>query len=192
MLGLICTITIVYRGVQFYNRRREERWNIALMEQEKTILSLQNEKLAQENESKASELMSKAMQMGHNKEIMQSLKEGLESLRLGQSDVTLRKIRTLENIVLKELNDEDNWKQLSMYFDQVNHHFTEKLLSTYPHLTQNDLRICILVKLNLSIKEMAALLNVSIQGIEKSKYRLKKRLNLGVDQDLTEFLRTFT
>ena len=191
LLLTILFITLMIRAIQLYNQRREEKWQIRLVEREKTILSLQNEKLARENESKSSELMSKAMQIGHKTEVMQSLKEGLESLRIGQSDLIVKKIRSLENIVDKELHDEDNWKQLAMYFDQVNHHFTEKLLSTYPHLTQNDLRICILIKLNLSIKEMAALLNVSIQGIEKSKYRLKKRLHLSTEDDLTEFLRTF-
>ncbi len=190
-LSVLLILGLVIRGIQLYNQRREEKWRIALIEQEKTILSLQNEKLAKESESKSSELMSKAMQMGHKSEVMQSLKEGLESLRIGQTDVNIRKIRALESIVHNELHDEDNWKQLAMYFDQVNHHFTEKLLKTYPFLTQNDLRICILIKLNLSIKEMAALLNVSIQGIEKSKYRLKKRLQLGIEDDLTEFLRTF-
>jgi DNA-binding CsgD family transcriptional regulator len=51
--------------------------------------------------------------------------------------------------------------------------------------------MCVLIKLNLSIKEMAALLNISTQGVEKSKYRLKKRLNLNVEDDMTEFLRRF-
>ncbi|MFZ4542894.1 MAG: two-component regulator propeller domain-containing protein [Saprospiraceae bacterium] len=191
LLLLAFFVLIAGAAARYYSKRREEQWKITLVEREKTILSLQNEKLAAENETKTTELMSKAIQMGHKIEVMSSLKDGLSELRTGQTDAHLKKIRVLENIVNMELQNEDSWTQLNLYFDQVNHHFTEKLLKTYPHLTQNDLRICILIKLNLSIKEMASLLNVSVPGIEKSKYRLKKRLFLSSEDDLTEFLRTF-
>ena len=106
-------------------------------------------------------------------------------------DSNLKKIKTIENIVNFELQDEDSWQQLNVYFDQVNHNFTKRMLKAFPQLTLNDIRVCILIKLNLSVKEMASLLNVSVPGIEKSKYRLKKRLNLSVEDDLNAFINAF-
>ena len=191
LLIMLALVALAVWAFRIYTQRREEQWKAAIVEQEKEILRLQNEKLGAEIEGKTTELMSKALQMGHKNEVMQKLKDGFSELRKDQSDINLKKIKSLENIVNFELQDEDNWQQLNLYFDQVNHNFTEKLLKAFPHLTQNDLRVCILVKLNLSIKEMAALLNVSVQGIEKSKYRLKKRLNLNSEDDLTDFLRRF-
>jgi ligand-binding sensor domain-containing protein/DNA-binding transcriptional regulator YiaG len=177
--------------IQLYNERREEQWKAAIVEQEKEILRLQNEKLASEIEGKTNELMSKALQMGQKNGVMQKLKDGLQDLRQEQTETNLKKLRSLENLVNLEMQDENSWEQFRLYFDQVNHNFTESLLKQYPNLTTNDIRTCILIKLNLSIKEMAALLNISTQGVEKSKYRLKKRLNLNVEDDLTEFLRKF-
>ena len=176
---------------RLYTQRREEQLRAAIVEQEKQILSLQNEKLVNEVEAKNTELMSRALQMGHKNEVMQRLKEELANLRKTLEDSNLKKIKTIENIVNFELQDEDSWQQLNVYFDQVNHNFTKRILKAFPQLTQNDLRVCILIKLNLSVKEMASLLNVSVPGIEKSKYRLKKRLNLSIEDDLNGFLNAF-
>ena len=90
-----------------------------------------------------------------------------------------------------EIEGEKSWEQFSVYFDQVNQNFTTELLKKHPSLTQNDLRMCALTRLNMSNKEMAALLNISVNGIEKSRYRLKKRLGLLVDEDLDSYLRVF-
>jgi DNA-binding CsgD family transcriptional regulator len=90
-----------------------------------------------------------------------------------------------------EIEGEKSWEQFTLYFDQINQNFTTELLKKHPTLTQNDLRMCTLTRLNMSNKEMAALLNISVLGIEKSRYRLKKRLNLSVEEDLDEYLRAF-
>ena len=65
------------------------------------------------------------------------------------------------------------------------------MLDKHPGLTQNDLRICTLTRINLNTKEMASLLNVSVRGVEKSRYRLKKRLKLNAEDDLTEYILGF-
>ncbi len=191
LLLLAAFVALARWLIQLYNERREEQWKAAIVEQEKEILRLQNEKLANEIEGKTNELMSKALQMGHKNEVMQKLKDGFKDLRQEQNEENLKKIRGLENLVNVEMQDENNWEQFRVYFDQINQNYTESLLKEFPNLTTNDIRTCILIKLNLSIKEMAALLNISVAGVEKSKYRLKKRLNLNVEDDLTEFLRKF-
>jgi ligand-binding sensor domain-containing protein len=173
--------------MKLYNERREEQWKAAIVEQEKEILRLQNVNLENEIEGKNTELMSKALKMGHKNEIMQ----GLQALRPEQNENGIKILRSLEKLVNGELQNEDAWQQFNLYFDQINNNFTTTLLKQYPNLTTNDIRTCILIKLNLSIKEMAGLLNISTQGVEKSKYRLKKRLNLNIEDDLTEFLRRF-
>jgi ligand-binding sensor domain-containing protein len=191
LLILVGFVALVRWLIKLYNERREEQWKAAIVEQEKEILRLKNLNLENEIEGKNTELMSKALKMGHKNEIMQELKEGLQELRSEQNEKGLKVLRNLEKLVNGELQNEDAWEQFNLYFDQINNNFTSTLLKQYPNLTTNDVRTCILIKLNLSIKEMATLLNISTQGVEKSKYRLKKRLNLSLEDDLTEFLRKF-
>ncbi|HZJ73189.1 MAG TPA: LuxR C-terminal-related transcriptional regulator, partial [Perlabentimonas sp.] len=64
----------------------------------------------------------------------------------------------------------------------------KKLLNKYPNLTTNDLRLCSYLKMNFSTKEIARLLNNSTRAVEISRYRLRKKLNLSHDENLTEFL----
>lgn len=187
----IFIFAILFGLFRLYIRRQQAQFKATMLEQEQEILRLENEKLEQEIENKTSDLITKALQMGHKNEVMQNIMDILKELKAEQSETNLKKVRTLEKIVNTELQDEDNWQQLNVYFDKVNHNFTERLVKEFPSLTQNDLRLCILIKLNLSAKEMANLLNVSVSGIEKGKYRMKKRLNLSVEDDLNDFLRNF-
>ena len=61
----------------------------------------------------------------------------------------------------------------------------------YPDLTPGDLRLAAYLKMNLSSKEIAPLLNISIRGIENKRYRLRKKLELPEDTNLTEFIMAF-
>jgi ligand-binding sensor domain-containing protein len=191
LLVFLILATAAAWAFRLYTQHREAQLKAEIVTQEREILYLQNEKLVSDVRIKNTELMSKALQMAHKSEIMQKIKDGLSEFRKDQNETSLKKLRTLENIVNFELQDEDNWQQLNIYFNQINQNFTERLLKDFPNLTQNDIRVCILIKLNLSVKEMAILLNVSVPGIEKSKYRLKKRINLNIEDDLNDFLRKF-
>lgn len=158
---------------------------------EQTILQLQNEKLEVEVKAKSAELMSNAVQTAHKNEILIGVKEQLESIqKITENQQATRLIRSLKSTLNTEIEGEKGWEQFTSYFDQVNQNFITQLLKKHPSLTQNDLRMCALTKLNMSNKEMAALLNISVPGVEKSRYRLKKHLNLTPDDDLAAYLRT--
>lgn len=75
-----------------------------------------------------------------------------------------------------------------MYFNQVHHGFIERLNQNFPSLTNHDLRHCSYIRMNLSTKEISRLLNINPTSVQKSRVRLKKKLNLGQDEDLYEFL----
>jgi DNA-binding CsgD family transcriptional regulator len=64
----------------------------------------------------------------------------------------------------------------------------KKLRNNYPELTPKDLRLCAYLRMNLSSKEIAPLLNISIRGVEISRYRLRKKLHLPRDANLTDFM----
>jgi ligand-binding sensor domain-containing protein/DNA-binding CsgD family transcriptional regulator len=158
---------------------------------EKTILSLQKEKLANDIELKNSELVSKAMQMAHKKEMLEDLKEQIENIKNAKDTDKGKLLSNLKSALTTEIEGENSWHQFLFYFDQINQNFTTELLNKHPSLTQNDLRMCALTRLNMSNKEKAVLLNITVTGVEKSRYRLKKRLHLNSDDNLGEYLRSF-
>lgn len=161
------------------------------LESEQAILHLQNDKLATEIDTKNNELMSKAVQMAHKNELLSGIKESLEIIKTATEADRLKSLRNLTRTLETEIENKESWEQFLLYFDQVNRNFITELQAKHPNLTQNDLRMCALTHLNMSNREIATLLNISIQGVEKSRYRLKKRLNLTVDDDLSQYLVSF-
>jgi ligand-binding sensor domain-containing protein len=158
---------------------------------EKIILQLQKEKLSHEINIKNLELVTKAIQMVHKKGVMENLTEQLEVIKKAKDSDKNKLLNNLKSKLTAEINGEDGWSQFLYYFDQVNQNFTNELLKRHPNLTLSDLRMCALTRLNLSNKEKAALLNITVTGVEKSRYRLKKRLELDAEIDLVDYLRQY-
>jgi DNA-binding CsgD family transcriptional regulator len=76
-------------------------------------------------------------------------------------------------------------------FDQAHENFFKRLKTSFPDLTTSDLRLCAYLRLNLSSKEIAPLLNISVRGVEEKRYRIRKRLGLSSDQGLSDFIVSF-
>jgi ligand-binding sensor domain-containing protein/DNA-binding CsgD family transcriptional regulator len=161
------------------------------LESEQEILSLQNEKLATEIDTKNNELMSKAVQMAHKNELLIGIKDDLEAIKTASETERLKSLKNLTRTLESEIESKESWDQFLIYFNQTHQNFIHELQLKHPNLTQNDLRMCALTRLNMSNREMATLLNITITGIEQSRYRLKKRLNLTVEDDLSRYLTAF-
>lgn len=151
------------------------------------LLQVQNEKLAAEVEAKTSKLMYSAVQIAHKNEILTDLKNDL----LQAQKHVEKGIKPLLRKVDGELRKEDHWKEFDIYFNQVDQNFFQSLLNQHPELTKNDLRMCSLIRINLSTKEIAFLLNISNRAVEQGRYRLKKRLGLGKEEDLNRYISRF-
>ncbi len=80
------------------------------------------------------------------------------------------------------------WNQVMFHFNELHEDFFDRLKKAYPSLTPKDLRLCAYLKMNLTTKEMATLMNVSLRGVEASRYRLRKKLDLSSEANLTEFV----
>jgi DNA-binding CsgD family transcriptional regulator len=76
----------------------------------------------------------------------------------------------------------------AIHFDELNDDFLKKIKKAYPELTNSDLKVCAYLKLNLSTKEIAQLLNISLRGAEVSRYRIRKKLGVQSEQSLSSFL----
>ena len=99
---------------------------------------------------------------------------------------TRQQLRKLLKSVDEEIKIENNWEQFESHFNQVHQDFLKRLSQDYPDLTHKDLRMCAYLRMNLSSKEIASLLKLSLRGVETSRYRIRKKMNLPQEAGLTE------
>ena len=81
-----------------------------------------------------------------------------------------------DHLINKNLNTTDDWKLFEEAFNNADKDFLKNLKQKHPELTSNDLRLCTYLRLNLSSKEIAPLLNISSRSVEVKRYRLRKKM----------------
>jgi len=87
------------------------------------------------------------------------------------------------------LADESDWEKSEEYFNVIYDGLLERLKNAYPGISKTDMKICVYTKLNLSTKEIADIMNISVRSVETARYRLRKRLGLPPGQDIAEMLK---
>lgn len=159
------------------------------------IVKLRNEKLRVENqknkaevELKTKELASYAMQVTQKNETLYSMKEQLKQIAEKVNPDAQKHLNKLIKKIEKDTNQKEDWEKFEGYFDQVYEDFTKRLREQFPALTPNDIKLCAYLRMNLSTKDIAPLLNISIRGVEVSRYRLRKKLDLPKNENLTDFM----
>lgn len=156
---------------------------------ESEIINLQNEKLAVEVSYKNTKLASSTMHLVKKGELISKLSEELKSLskQFKNSQFTMATKKMLSSLNEDEKLDED-WEIFSNHFDEVHSDFTKNLKQKHPKLTGGEVKLCINLRMNLSTKEIAQLMNISVRGVEVSRYRLRKKLELASDASLYDYL----
>ncbi|MFY7963364.1 MAG: ligand-binding sensor domain-containing protein [Chitinophagaceae bacterium] len=163
--------------------------DLELNKTEAEIISLQNDKLAQEIEFKNSELASSAMHLVQKAEILATVKTSLNQISKTYGNVQASsEIKKL----LKSLGDDENidkeWDSFSKHFDSVHKDFLTTLKEKHPNLTSTELKLSAYLYMNLSTKEIAQLINISVRGVEISRYRLRKKLALPTEVSLVDYM----
>ncbi len=159
------------------------------------IAKLRNEKLRIENERnkaevelKTKELASYAMQVTQKNESLFDIKEQLKHISQKVNPDAQKYLQKLIKRIEQNTNQKKDWERFEKYFDQVYEDFTKRIREKYPNLTPNDIKLCAYLRMNLSTKEIAPLLNISIRGVEVSRYRLRKKLHLPQNENLIDFM----
>jgi len=106
-----------------------------------------------------------------------------EGNQLGEEE-----LRKISKLIDDAHNDDRDWDVFEKSFNESHGNFFKKLKADYPTLVPNDLKLCAYLRLNMSSKEIASLLNITTRGVEIRRYRLRKKLNLPTDKNLSEFL----
>ncbi|MCK8521087.1 tetratricopeptide repeat protein [Aquimarina sp. D1M17] len=176
--GMVSFITI--SGLLFFGFRQRIKKNKAEREKQEEIYK-------QEIEFKKKELASQTLHLVQKNSFLQELKENLENLK-NSPDRFKTEFRRIVMLLKKESASDKDWEVFKSYFSEVHDNFDQKLRKVYHEISEKEIRLASFLKMNLSTKEIADILNVLPDSVLKSKYRLKKKLHLDKETDLYDFL----
>ena len=186
-LALIIIVHLLYR--RYFNRQRQillekkqSEFALSQLKSEKEIMNLKNEKLQNEIESKTRELATSTMSIVKKNEFLNTIKNELSDLKDTSS------IKPIIKIINQDMAKNSDWEMFQEAFNNADSDFLKKIKSIHPVLTPNDLRLCAYLRLNLSSKEIAPLLNISTRSVEIKRYRLRKKLDLDHEKGLVEYI----
>jgi ligand-binding sensor domain-containing protein/DNA-binding CsgD family transcriptional regulator len=191
-MGVYSLLAIsLFWGMEKYNRLRLERQRRRLTVEKQRELQSQRteaerEKLLLEVENKSRELSNAALNLIRKNEVLQRLKDDLLD-----SKNEPRALQKIVRLIDEHLEGDHDWEIFEESFNRVHDDFFKRLMHDFPDLTPGDLRLAAYLKMNLSSKEIAPLLNISVRGIENKRYRLRKKLGLPEEANLTEFIMNF-
>ncbi|WP_420573720.1 triple tyrosine motif-containing protein [Kordia sp.] len=173
----------------YYKKQRErllekKTRELALkeLEAQKEIIQLKNTQLNSDIESKNRELAIATMNMIKKNETLNSIKQELNKQKGEKNNVT-----PVIRLIDKNINNADDWKFFEEAFNHADKDFFKKVKELHPQLTANDLRLCAYLRLNLSSKEIAPLLNISVRSVEIKRYRLRKKISLAREINLNDY-----
>lgn len=174
LLGSGLTLSLIAIGFGFYGFRQKIKRN-----------KVEKEKLDNELAFKKKELTTHALHLAKKNEVLENLKQQAQELK---SEQNIGGYQHLIRTIDFDLQDDNNWENFSNYFQQVHKDFNSRIKKQYPKISASELRFLSLVKMNLSSKEIASILNISNEGIKKARYRVRKKLQLDPNESLEDLI----
>ncbi len=181
------------------NKTREEEQKarkLLELELQQMRLRSEKEKISQDKEQleedvihKSKELANYTMLLVKKREVIYELREDLKELReFAKNEGSRKKVREMIGKISQHMTDEEYLNVFEANFEKVHQDFFDKLRQAFSDLTQRELRLCAFVKMNLTNKEIAPMLNISVRGVETARYRIRKKINLEHEHNLVEYL----
>ncbi len=181
------------KQIETENKLKEEenlRFQTELTAQ-KEISKIRNEKLKIDLDHRNRELTSSTMYIYQKNQILSEIKAKVNDLIIKSDSSHKQQLAEIDKMIKMSLEINEDWRNLKMHFERVHPNFFKKLQEKFPALTKNELKFCAYMKINLSSKEIARLLNVSTKSTQMTRYRLKKKMKLSEEINLSDFIMEF-
>jgi ligand-binding sensor domain-containing protein/DNA-binding CsgD family transcriptional regulator len=173
-------------------KRQQYLHQLELNKTESELVALRNEKLQSEIDFKNSELATSAMHLVQKGELLSKLKGELTQVLKGiDNPQVISEMKKLLKVLSEDDKMDKDWEHFAQHFDKVHSDFVVDLKEKYPNITANELKLCAYLRMNLTTKEIAQLMNTSIRGIETTRYRLRKKLGISSETTLFDYLINF-
>ncbi len=149
---------------------------------------LEEKHLQLELETQQKVLSSRLLQLIEKNKLLEDLKKDIQGLSEGLKDKHQKQIQYIVNQINFSFNHDKDWEDFRKSFEQIHQAFFSSLQKISPELTANDLRICALMRINLSSKDIASLLGITTDSLRVSRYRLRKKLNIAEGENFRKFI----
>jgi len=188
----IIAILLIITGILFYRIITLLQKNTTFIKDKevysKEIISLQNEisELSSDEQS-----VNMALNIIQKNEMLEKIRRKITKY---SSDYQFKnchqELVELDRLVFDTLNLDKDRDTYKIYVEKTNQKFYSNLLTKYPKLTKNEQRLCALIRLDLSSKEIANLLNISEKSVEMNRYRLRKKIHITKSESLSQFIKS--
>lgn len=195
LAAMIAGISKLYsrRQVRLQQQRHEIEsmaQNVKILEQERIINEQQKQLLEHELSVKGKELASMALEVGYKHQVIENLRETInDQRRKGVSASTA--VNSLIKAINSDIGNNEFWEIFHNNFDLIHENFFRNLRRRYPELTSTDFKLCALLRLNMSTKDIAKFTQMTVRGVETARYRLRRKLGLDGNESIVQFLIDF-
>lgn len=169
--------------------KQQEAYERNTLENQQRIILLEKEQLESDVRFKSKELANMVITNIDKNEVLAKVKTELARIQKeGTQKLSKKNYTQIIQLLNQNLSSEADWNVFEVNFNNAYEGFFKKIKSSHPVLTPNDLRMCAYLRMNLSSKEIAPLLNISVRSVEVSRYRLRKKLEIEHDKNLIDYI----
>ncbi len=177
-------------------KEQKKQYEAETTEKKKEIKELKNQQLQYELRHKSQELASSTMNLIRKNEMLQEIIDDISKVSgelKKNTNITsvLSQLNKMEKSIKQNIEQDDNWKRFEENFDLVYENYLKRLSDAYPSLNVSDKKLCAYLKMDLTSKDIAQLMNMTLRSVEMNRYRLRKKLDLDRDVNLGEYLQSF-
>jgi DNA-binding CsgD family transcriptional regulator len=163
--------------------------DLELSKTEAELIAVRNASWRLEINFKNSELATSAMHLVKKGELITKIKGDLSQvIKAAENPQSAGDLKKMIKTLSEEDNMDKEWEQFAKHFDKVHSDFLAELKLKHPTITPNELKLSAYLRMNLSTKEIAQLMNISVRGVEISRYRLRKKLQIPTEKSLFDYL----
>jgi tetratricopeptide (TPR) repeat protein len=167
---------------------RNMRFSIRNIQLKQNLLAKEKQQLATDLELRNKDLENYAFRIVEKNEFLENLKKEIAALHGADQDI--KRLLNISNSIRSNLHIDNEALELENKINEVYKGFMNKLDIKYPDLSKTEKRLCSLMVLDLSSKDIASILNIAPESVKKGRYRLRKKLNLESEEDISNFLKS--
>jgi len=166
--------------------------DIKKVKKEKQKEASEKEKAETELHVKERELLTMVIQEAHTSRVINEARKKIKALQQKYARIeVIREIKEIENILAQKNAYSNSWEVFKLQFKEVHPKFFDRLKKKHPELTQTETRFCAYLRMHLSSPQIASILNISKEGVKKTRYRIRKKFGLLRHQSLENYITQF-
>ncbi|WP_282037462.1 helix-turn-helix and ligand-binding sensor domain-containing protein [Saccharicrinis aurantiacus] len=170
-------------------KRREENLKNEALRNEKELIKMRNDKLRTDVLHKEKELANSTMNIIHKNDFLVSIKESLKQIKK-VTDVSQlqQKVNKLIKNIDKDIDSESYWEIFEVHLEHIHEDFLKRLLERHPDLNSKEKKLCAYIRMGMSSKDIASLMNISAPTVDNNRYKLRQKLNIEQGTNLNKYI----